>query len=87
MGAGARVFCSRILMLQMLPICFRFDNDSLVKNLHADLNSITIMYNPPFPHYGNLCLASVRDGAGKSNFLLFANVSAHFQRPTPSEMK
>lgn len=45
------------------------------------------MYNPPFPHYGNLCLASVRDGAGKLNFLLFANVSAHFQRPTPSEMK
>lgn len=45
------------------------------------------MYNSPFPHCGNLCLASVRDGAGKLNFLLFANVSAHFQRPTPSEMK
>lgn len=92
MGAGARVFCSRIQMLQMLHICFRFNKYSLLKqypriNLHANLNSSDNMYNCPFPHCGDLCLISVWDGADKLYLLLFPNVLAHFQGPTLSETK
>lgn len=48
------------------------------------------MYNSPFPHYRDLCLISVGDGADKLSFMSFASskpVSEHFQGPTPREMK
>lgn len=44
------------------------------------------MYNSAFFHCGDLCLISVGDGADKLH-LLSANVLAHFQGPTLSDMK